>query len=81
MERRECVKTELARSKVCGIEVCGCGAYHVTIGAVTLRFARQSFDELATTLTAAMLRASILEAASDPTDALAAALSRSRGAS
>lgn len=81
MERRGCDRTELVRSKVCGVEVCACGAYHVTIGAVTLRFAREAFDDLATTLTTAMLRVAVLELASDPATSLLAASSRKRGES
>lgn len=50
MEQRSCARRVLAASDGVAVELCSCGSVHVTIGAITLRFASSAFPSLATTL-------------------------------
>jgi hypothetical protein len=47
MHTRECQRQSLARSELAAVELCNCGAAHLTIGAVTLRLAPEVIAELA----------------------------------
>lgn len=44
-------RTTLAAHPTCVIERCGCGAIHLTIGAITLRLQPEAFVAIADTIT------------------------------
>lgn len=50
MNGSACARKLLAASDYILVEQCSCGSVHVTIGAVTLRFASSAIPALATTL-------------------------------
>ncbi len=49
-----CIRRPLAGSEQCIVEECGCGAMHVTIGAITLRLCPSTVADVTTTLNEAM---------------------------
>ncbi len=53
MQPNTCTRRPLAIGDFALVERCGCGAVHVTIGAVTLRLAASTIGPLAETLTEA----------------------------
>jgi hypothetical protein len=52
----ECRRELLAECRAIQVESCACGMVHVTIGAVTMRFAPEAAAELSATLGEAMQR-------------------------
>ncbi len=53
---RECRRELLAEHQAIAVEGCACGMIHVTIGAVTMRFAPDAAADLSATLGEAMQR-------------------------
>ncbi|NVB79362.1 MAG: hypothetical protein HOV81_13290 [Kofleriaceae bacterium] len=50
MQSSECHRRTLAASDFMLVEQCSCGSIHVTIGAVTLRLAKNALPAIAATL-------------------------------
>ena len=56
MSNDGCRRQVLAVCRAIMVETCACGMLHVTIGAITLRFAPEAAAELSSTLGEAMQR-------------------------
>lgn len=54
VESRKCRRRSLAECESFKVELCDCGAVHLTIGFATLRLSLPAFRELATTIQAAL---------------------------
>ena len=65
----------LARSEFAAVELCNCGAVHVTLGAVTLRLAPEAMPELAEVIGEAARELALREAVAHFHSARAEALS------
>jgi len=50
MHTRECHRTLLAHGGFAIVELCNCGAVHLSLGAVTLRLAPEAVGELTTVM-------------------------------
>ena len=47
MDQRPCRRRPLAHNAICSVEVCDCGALHLSIGAVTLRLQPDALASIA----------------------------------
>ncbi len=75
MHTRECQRQTLARSGFAIVELCNCGAVHLTLGAVTLRLAPEVMPELAQTVAEAARELALQDAVAEYTAARAEAMS------
>jgi len=68
MHTRECLRRTLARGGFAVVELCNCGALHLSIGAVTLRLAPEALPELTQVIHEAAREMALhdAKAASDP---------------
>jgi hypothetical protein len=75
MHTRECQRQTLARSGFAVVELCNCGAVHLTMGAVTLRLAPEAMPELAQVMGEAARELALQEAVAEYTSLRAEAVS------
>jgi len=62
MHTRECQRRLLARGGFAVVELCNCGALHLSIGAVTLRLAPEALPELTQVINDAAREMALCEA-------------------
>lgn len=46
----------LAQNEQCSVQVCTCGAFHITVGSVTVRVRQNAAEQLRDTLAAALVK-------------------------